>query len=98
MAMKTLAYRCLPKVLVNELRLRKHLRNLTTEVEPEDAEVRRIVHTDHTVLDIDANFGVFTKLFSQLVGPHGSVIAFEPVPQTFRTLVAGIERYHRNNV
>ncbi len=98
MTMKTLAYRYLPKALINELRHRKHLRDLATAVEPEEAEVRRIVHTDDNVLDIGANFGVFTKLFSQLVGPNGSVIAFEPVPQTFRTLVAGIERYHRNNV
>ncbi len=51
-----------------------------------------------TVLDIGANFGVFTKLFSQIVGPQGSVIAFEPVPKTFRTLAAGVERLHLHNV
>ena len=98
MSIKTLAYRCLPKPLINELRHRKHLRDLATAVEPEEGEVRRWVHPDQTVLDIGANFGVFTKLFSQLVGPRGSVIAFEPIPLTFRTLAAGIKRYHLRNV
>lgn len=98
MTIKALAYRCVPKPLINELRHRKHLRDLATAVEPEEADVRQVVHNGDTVLDIGANFGVFTKLFSQLVGPQGSVIAFEPVPQTFRTLAAGIRRYHRSNV
>ncbi len=98
MDIKDLAYRFVPKPLIIELRHRKHLRDLATAVEPEEAEVRKLVHPGFTVLDIGANFGVFTKLFSQLVGPQGSVIAFEPVPQTFRTLTVGIERYHRSNV
>ena len=98
MNMKALAYRCVPKPLINELRHRKHLRDLATAAEPEEAEVRRVIRKDDTVLDIGANFGVFTKLFSQLVGPQGSVIAFEPVPLTFRTLAAGVKRYRRSNV
>ncbi len=98
MNIKSLAYRFVPKPLMNELRHRKHLRDLATAVEPEEGQVRQIVHPGNTVLDIGANFGVFTRLFSQLVGPHGSVIAFEPVPLTFRTLAAGIERYRLTNV
>jgi FkbM family methyltransferase len=95
---KDLAYRFVPKPFIDELRHRKHLRDLATAVEPEEAELRKLIHPGFIVLDIGANFGVFTKLFSQLVGPQGFVIAFEPVPQTFRTLAAGIERYHRSNV
>ena len=98
MTMKALAYRFLPKPIVNELRHRKHLYDLETAVEPEEAEVRKMVLPGQTVLDIGANFGVFTKLFSQLAGPRGSVIAFEPVPETFRTLAAGIKRHHWSNV
>lgn len=95
---KVLAYRFLPKSLFRELRHRKHLRDLATAVEPEESEIRPLILAGQTVLDIGANFGVFTKLFSQLVGPQGTVIAFEPVPQTFRTLAAGIERFHLRNV
>ncbi|MBI4525314.1 MAG: FkbM family methyltransferase [Deltaproteobacteria bacterium] len=31
------------------------------------------------VLDVGANFGFYTRLFSNIVGPEGKVIAFEPV-------------------
>jgi FkbM family methyltransferase len=98
MTLKAIAYFLIPKVVLNELRHRKHLRDLATAVEPEEAEVRHVINKGDTVLDIGANFGVFTKLFSELVGPQGSVIAFEPIPQTFRTLAAGVRRYHMSNV
>ena len=98
MTFKKIAYFLVPRVVLNELRHRKHLRDLATAVEPEEAEVRKVVNRGDTVLDIGANFGVFTKLFSELVGPQGSVIAFEPIPQTFRTLAAGVKRYHKSNV
>lgn len=98
MDMKALAYRFVPKPLINELRHRKHLHDLATAAEPEEADVRRLVHEGDAALDIGANFGVFTKLFSELVGQHGSVIAFEPIPQTFRTLTAALKRYHWSNV
>jgi FkbM family methyltransferase len=98
MTLKTIAYFLVPKVVLNELRHRKHLRDLATAVEPEESEVRRLINKGDTVLDIGANFGVFTKLFSELVGPQGSVLAFEPIPQTFRTLAAGVKRYHLGNV
>jgi FkbM family methyltransferase len=98
MTLKTLAYRFMPGPVVDELRHRKHLRDLATAVEPEDAVVRQAVRAGDTALDVGANFGVFTKLFSQLVGPAGSVIAFEPIPKTFRTLSEGIERLHLRNV
>lgn len=35
------------------------------------------------VLDIGAQIGLMTKLFADLVGPHGKVHAFEPTPLTF---------------
>jgi FkbM family methyltransferase len=98
MTLKKIAYFLVPRVALKELRHLKHLRDLATAVEPESADVRKVVNKGDTVLDIGANFGVFTKLFSELVGPQGVVIAFEPIPQTFRTLAAGIKRYHRSNV
>lgn len=38
------------------------------------------------VFDVGANRGYFTQLYSLLVGRHGRVYAFEPVPTTFRVL------------
>jgi FkbM family methyltransferase len=45
-----------------------------------------LVKDGDTVLDIGANSGAYTLLFSDIVGPPGSVHAFEPVPPTFRLL------------
>jgi FkbM family methyltransferase len=98
MDLKALAYRVLPKSVYTELRHQKHLRDLATATEPEEQVVRSLIQSGQTVLDIGANFGVFTRLFSELVGPDGLVISFEPVPQTFRTLAAGVERLRLSNV
>jgi FkbM family methyltransferase len=45
-----------------------------------------IIRDGDVVLDIGANFGWYTTLFSRLVGPAGRVHAFEPIPTTFERL------------
>ena len=57
----------------------------------EQALVRSLVEPGMTVLDVGANIGKYTKLFSLLVGQAGRVFAFEPDPgsvQRVRQLVA----------
>lgn len=46
--------------------------------------VKKLVRPGMVVLDVGANFGYYTMLFSQLVGPTGAVVAFEPSTR-FRT-------------
>ena len=41
------------------------------------------------VLDIGANIGFYTRLLSNLVGPQGRVVSFEPDPLNFKHLKAG---------
>jgi FkbM family methyltransferase len=50
------------------------------------------------VLDIGANVGHYTKRLSELVGPLGRVIAFEPVPATFALLAANAQLFAHRNV
>lgn len=38
------------------------------------------------IIDIGANVGFYTRLFSELVGDHGRVVAFEPDPLSFQIL------------
>lgn len=49
---------------------------------------RAILRPGDTVLDVGANAGQFTFVFSTLVGRTGSVHAFEPVDETFARLEA----------
>lgn len=83
---------------MQELRERKHLRDLARVSEPEFLVIRPLIHKGDTVLDIGANFGVFTRFLSDAVGPTGRVYSFEPIPVTFRTLKKGIQHYNMANV
>lgn len=43
--------------------------------------ISKIVVPGKTVFDLGAHAGSYTLLFSELVGPTGRVVAFEPVPR-----------------
>lgn len=57
-----------------------------------------LVARGDVVLDIGANEGYYTTLFSHLVGEKGSVHSFEPVPPTFELLSGTVRQtvMHRN--
>jgi FkbM family methyltransferase len=58
-----------------------------------------LVKDDDIVLDIGANYGNFTILFSNIVGKQGMVYAFEPVPPTFLALSQRmIKEQHYQNI
>ena len=50
----------------------------------------QIVKPQHIVLDVGANIGAFTLLFSQLVGVKGRVLAFEPQRIVHQMLCANV--------
>jgi FkbM family methyltransferase len=54
------------------------------------AAIRRITKPGMTVLDIGANIGAHTLLFSSLVGPTGRVVAFEPTDFAYAKLVKNL--------
>jgi FkbM family methyltransferase len=66
------------------------LRNFSDDEEPDLKVVRHLVAPGTTAVDLGANIGVYTKVLSSLVGAGGRVISVEPVPQTFRFLVANV--------
>jgi len=48
--------------------------------------IRKILHKGDNVVDIGANVGFYTILFSQIVGDNGKVFAFEPDVDNFEKL------------
>ncbi len=55
-------------------------------------------HRGDIVLDIGANIGYYSLLFSRLVGPEGVVIAIEPEPNNFNLLELNLSLNKVNNV
>ena len=51
-----------------------------------------------TIVDVGANIGYYTLLFSKLTGDQGRVFAFEPEPQNFSLLQQNLARNQRTNV
>jgi FkbM family methyltransferase len=59
--------------------------------EPQTAEfLRRSIDPGDVIVEVGANIGVHTLLLADLVGPSGSVIAFEPTVYAQRKLAANI--------
>lgn len=69
-----------------------------TTDEPEYKILPQLINTGDWIIDIGANIGHYTKRFSELVGAHGRVIAFEPVPTTFSLLSANVQLFAHPNV
>jgi len=77
----------------------RQIRNKTFVTdEPEYKILAQLIISGDWVIDIGANVGHYTKRFSQLVGAHGRVIAFEPVPTTFSLLSANTQLFAHPNV
>ncbi len=72
--------------------------NQFVHYEPEFRLLDQWVSRGDWVLDVGANVGIFTARLSELVGPGGRVLAFEPVPTTFRILVHNSRLFRFPNV
>lgn len=57
----------------------------------------RLVRPGDTVLDIGANLGLASFILSALVGPNGTVHAFEPIPQMQDLIEQGMQRNNVSN-
>lgn len=66
--------------------------------EAEFARLHELIAPGDWVIDVGANIGQYTKRMSDLVGPDGRVLAFEPVPDTFTLLAANVNQFRHANV
>jgi len=62
------------------------------------ALVQRLVKKNMRVLDVGANIGYYTIMFSKLVGTNGSVRAVEPISKNFTLLKENIALNNSHNV
>lgn len=51
------------------------------------AWLSKVIESGHTYIDIGANSGYFTLLGAKLVTENGCVVAFEPVPEIYQSVV-----------
>lgn len=59
---------------------------------------RQICKENDTVIEVGANIGTHTQIFSKLVGDFGKVLAFEPQRIVFQTLCANMALNSISNV
>ena len=98
---KRLAAR-LPQQWQTELKRIRFKRQIKKNVflthEPEYRRLDEWIRPGDWVIDVGANVGHYTKRFSELAGPQGRVIAFEPVPTTFSLLASNTQLFAHSNV
>jgi FkbM family methyltransferase len=98
---RKMAARFLPPPLLQPLKNRYYVRQLrawTEDRKPEFRVFRSYITAGDYVLDIGANVGLYTVLFSRLVGSQGRVYAFEPIRTTREALVCVVKDLRLSNV
>lgn len=75
-----------PRTQIQQLHFRKKLQNATIHSEPELSVVEKLVYPGDSVIDVGANFGLYTRFLSEAVGENGNVYAFEPTFDMYRVL------------
>jgi len=64
----------------------------------ETSIVKQLIKPGSNVIDIGANFGWYSVLFSQLVGVSGKVFSFEPIPETYEELNSNVKLNSCKNI
>jgi len=98
---KKVAIKLLPEPVLQAAKRMYYAHKLRTM--PESAErdlrvVKHLVKRGDSVADVGANFGVYTRFLSELVGPGGRVVSIEPMPPTFDVLSSSVRKLRLANV
>ena len=93
--LKNLLIRQMPASLTHRLKLYRYARVLRQPLEPHEPDlaiVKHLLGPRDSAIDIGANYGIYTTFMAGLVGPHGSVMSFEPIRETYQILAACVDR------
>ncbi len=98
---KHILLRYFPSSIVNSFKRIYHLKtlkSLSDDYEKEFKVVKYLVANGDNVIDVGANFGIYSKFLSDLVGDSGTVYSFEPIPITYRNLQSNISKLRLKNI
>lgn len=87
--------------MIDRLRALRHsssVMRVGIEEEPDLRLLPMLVGSGDLVLDVGANYGIYTRHLSELVGAEGRVVALEPIPVTCSVLRKNVERHEWTNV
>jgi FkbM family methyltransferase len=98
MSLKAAVLRTLPEPLLFQAKRLHYPRAVRMFRPPHAGILQALVEPADWVLDIGANVGWYTRVFSELVGPSGRVLSVEPVPTTFALLEHCVRRLGLDNV
>jgi FkbM family methyltransferase len=91
----------LPESLIQRIKKHHYLRLLKrqgADEEKEFAVIAKLVKPADHVIDVGANYGVYMKFLSDLVGSTGMVYSVEPIPNTFEIISSNAKRLQLSNV
>jgi FkbM family methyltransferase len=91
----------LPESLLRRIKMRHYLQLLKQQGPDEERDftvIAKLVKPGDHVLDIGANYGVYMKFLSDLVGSTGTVYSVEPIPSTFQIISTNAKRLKLDNV
>jgi len=94
----TLVLSWMPDGILQSLKKWHYVRAVSRFYESDFDVVRLLLKPGDSAIDIGANAGWYTKLFSDLVGPEGIVYSIEPVPPTYEILSNTITKLNLDNV
>jgi FkbM family methyltransferase len=98
-SLKHLALQFLPKPLLQPLRKMHYATKLLNDPgEPEMGVIPLLLPRGGCALDLGANFGLYTRHLSEIVGPAGRVHAVEPMRESFAVLQSNVRRLRLKNV
>lgn len=88
----------IPERVLEQAKRWRYTRSVPQYAHPDAIVARELVQAGDTVVDVGANVGWYTHLFSRAVGPTGHVYSIEPVPPTFEILSHVVGKLHLDNV
>lgn len=96
--MRLLAANILPTPLLTWVKTRYYAPSVLTFWEDDVEPVKALVKPGDSVIDMGANFGWYTNIFSSLVGGAGRVYSIEPIPETFQVMTGIVRKLELANV